>query len=111
MTETRMIQACPKCDSPEIWFRKMLGDYRCLACHAVFEQPVERPSRAHVGKITAKIAAQGERQEWYRTKEAARKDGEAESRVHRQTARATRWERKIAEAKARWHAKFDGDMQ
>lgn len=49
-TTGRLI-ACPNCDSTMIRFRNSTGCYRCYYCHAVFEQPVERPSRARMVKV------------------------------------------------------------
>lgn len=107
MNEPHMIQTCPECGRRDIYWRSWKKNYRCFACHAVFEKPVEREAKRRGRNREPAITA--EKRERYQAREQKRKLREAHYRDARPTRMAARWEQKIAEAKARWHEKY-GDM-
>jgi hypothetical protein len=88
---------CPECGkaayrSP----RRPREKYRCRLCGAEFDEPL-KPGRKRAAKKQAK-------------KRLSRADREAARRAKQHAIREAQFERKIAESKAWWHQKYDGDI-
>lgn len=48
-TDERVVQACPRCNSPDVHEREIKRPlYRCYDCGKEFAEPLERPPRSGI---------------------------------------------------------------